>query len=203
MDREIIQRGAEAVIYKDGSDVVKDRVAKGYRLPELDARIRKQRTRGEAKLLDYAARSGINVPRVNAIEDNVLRIELIDGRKVKDVLNEVGEGEREGICRLIGEAIAKMHAAGIAHGDFTTSNMIIKGGKLYVIDFGFGKMSARVEDEAVDLYLLYEALKAAHFKYLNRSWQYILQSYKEKYAGADAVLQRFGVIEKRRRYKGY
>jgi len=261
--REIVQRGAEAILYREDSTLVKDRVAKGYRLPELDARIRKLRTRGEARLLDTAARAGIDVPRVVGAEENVLRMEFIDGRRVKDCLNGMGQKERDRTCMLIGEALARLHNAGICHGDFTTSNMILKdvgslgecasaegkgsqnatekdaytscGGtsstkaKLYVIDFGLGKLSAKVEDQAVDLYLLYEALKAAHFEYLSRSWQYILKSYSAKFKaaeaglmrrkshglpeseglgstggskGADAVMQRFRLIEKRRRYKG-
>jgi tRNA A-37 threonylcarbamoyl transferase component Bud32 len=239
MERKIIQRGAEAILYRDGSEVVKDRVVKGYRLPELDGRIRRLRTRGEARLLDYAARSGLDVPRVASVEGNVLRMEFISGSRVKDVLNGMPENEQKEVCSLIGEALAKMHSAGMAHGDFTTSNMILTGGgfgekstttasgrklvtnnfdvgsalpskapqkeetlKLFVIDFGLAKMSKKAEDHATDIYLLYEALKAAHFKYLNRLWQYILQSYSGNYVGAGAVLQRFGVIEKRRRYKG-
>jgi Kae1-associated kinase Bud32 len=216
MERKIIQRGAEAILYREGGELVKDRVAKGYRLPELDSRIRRLRTRGEARMLDYAARSGLDVPRISDVGETSLRMDFIEGERVKDALNGMAESERDRTCGLIGAALAKMHTAGIAHGDFTTSNMILKneplgsvdgcGGKkdirLYVIDFGLAKMSKKAEDHAVDLYLLYEALKAAHFKYLNRSWQYILQSYSGNYANAGAVLQRFGAIEKRRRYKG-
>jgi Kae1-associated kinase Bud32 len=213
---KLIQQGAEAKLYRDGGELVKDRVRKGYRLPELDARIRKLRTRGEARLLDTAARAGLNVPRVLRAEDSILRMEFIDGRRVKDALNVVSEAERREICELMGGTAGKMHSIGIVHGDMTTSNMIIterplgsmegcgrkKDIKLYLIDFGLGKMSRKVEDQAVDLYLLYEALKAAHFEYLNRSWQYILKSYDANYKDAKAAIQRFKVIEKRRRYKG-
>jgi len=206
---QLIAQGAEAKLYRDGSELVKDRVQKGYRLPGLDARIRKLRTRGEAKLLDFAARSGLNVPRVMSIEENILRMEFIDGKKVKDILNGVTEAERKKICELIGSTAARMHEAGIAHGDLTTSNMILKemdgkqkAWKLYMVDFGLGKMSAKSEDQATDLYLLYEALKAAHFEYLSRSWQYILKSYGANYKGSKTVTERFKVIEKRRRYKG-
>jgi len=243
----LIARGAEAVLYREDGTLVKDRVAKGYRLPELDAKIRRLRTRGEARLLDTAARAGMDVPRVLETSESTLKMDFIDGRRVKDVLNEMGEKERDSVCLLIGEALAKLHSAGICHGDFTTSNMILKDvgsfgergtarekgsrditengihssvgsasstkARLYVIDFGLGKLSGKVEDQAVDLYLLYEALKAAHFEYLSRSWQYILKSYSANYKGldrgggsarsdAEAVIQRFKVIEKRRRYKG-
>ncbi len=202
MGREIIQQGAEAVLFRDGEELAKDRVKKGYRLPELDAKIRRLRTRGESRLLDMASRAGIDVPRVAGVSGNVLKMEFIDGRRVKDALNRMDEKERDITCLLIGESLAKMHGAGICHGDFTTSNMLLKGDKLYVIDFGLGRFSKKAEDQAVDLYLLYEALKAAHFEYLSRSWQYILKSYSDNYRGAKDVMQKFKVIEKRRRYKG-
>jgi TP53 regulating kinase-like protein len=202
MVKEIIQQGAEAILYREGCEVVKDRVAKGYRLPEIDARIRKIRTRAESKLLDAAARAGLNVPRVLETGSTVLRMEFIDGSKVKDILNELPENERDSVCGLIGNAAARMHGAGIAHGDLTTSNMVYKDGKVYLIDFGLGKFSSKPEDQATDMYLLYEALKAAHFKYLSRSWQYILKSYADNNSGAGAAIERFKKIEKRRRYKG-
>lgn len=212
----VIARGAEAVLYREDAMLVKDRIAKGYRLPEIDSRIRRLRTRGEARLLDAAARAGIDVPRVLETSENVLKMEFINGSRVKDVLNGLGEDERKLVCKLIGSAAAKMHGVGIVHGDLTTSNMILKRkplgssnecgkkihGRLYLIDFGLGKFSGKVEDQAVDLYLLYEALKAAHFKYLSCSWQYILKSYSDNYKGAGAVVERLKKIETRRRYKG-
>jgi Kae1-associated kinase Bud32 len=219
-----IARGAEAVLYldkKEGKTVlVKDRVKKGYRLPELDGRIRRQRTRHEDSLLDRARRAGVAAPRVFETSRNELVMEFIEGPKVKDVFNELGGNDREAVCSLIGEALGKLHSAHIVHGDFTTSNMILKnkstheGGRrlkwgeksrpamnLYVIDLGLGKYSQKVEDHAVDLYLLYEALKAAHFKYLNEAWQKILKSYRQHYTQAPDVLKRLEKIEKRRRYK--
>ena len=197
-----IARGAEAVLYREGSELIKDRIEKHYRLPEIDSRIRRLRTRQEARLLDAAARAGMDVPRVLEASENALRMEFIDGSRVKDVFNGLHEDERATVCGLIGSAAGRMHSAGIVHGDLTTSNMIIKGAKLYLIDFGLGKFSGKAEDRAVDLYLLREALKAAHFKYLSCSWQYILKSYGENCKGAAAVIERLNVIENRRRYKG-
>ena len=206
MGRQIVQRGAEAVLYLDNKDnetvLVKDRTKKGYRLPELDGRIRRQRTRHEDRLLERARRAGIDAPRVFDVSENKLIMEFIGGEKVKDVLDGMGKGRREETCGLIGEALGKLHASGIMHGDFTTSNMILKKTKLFIIDFGLGKFSTKIEDQAVDLYLLQEALKAAHFKYLNEAWQKILKSYRQHYAQAPEVLLRLEKIGKRRRYKG-
>jgi len=201
-----IARGAEAVLYlgeRDGSRVlVKDRIKKGYRLDELDTRIRRLRTRHEDSLLDRARRAGVQVPCVMDSSEDKIVMEFIDGISVKDAFNGMGDGERDDVCRLVGEALGRLHGNGIVHGDFTTSNMMLMAGRLYVIDFGLGKVSGRVEDQAVDLYLLYEALKAAHFKYLNEAWQRILKSYRQQYSHAPDVLRRLEKIERRRRYRG-
>ena len=42
---KILQQGAEAIIYLKDSKVIKDRIKKSYRIPELDDKIRKQRTK--------------------------------------------------------------------------------------------------------------------------------------------------------------
>jgi len=204
-----IARGAEAVLYLDEKEtengvqkvLVKDRVSKGYRLPELDKRIRRQRTRHEDGLLERANRAGVPVPRVFDVSGNVLVMEFIGGDRVKDVLNGLGDKERHEAEMLMGESLGRLHSSNIVHGDYTTSNMILKDGKLFVIDLGLGKYSGKVEDQAVDLYLLHEALKAAHFKYLNEAWQKILKSYGQHYTQAKAVLDRLEKIGKRRRYK--
>jgi Kae1-associated kinase Bud32 len=205
MQSKTIAQGAEAILTLEeleGRNVlVKDRVKKGYRLPVLDTKIRKLRTRCEGKLLDRARAAGIATPRVLRREESRLVMEYIDGERVKDVLNGKTEAGRKKIYELIGEATARMHAAGLVHGDLTTSNMILKDSRLYIIDFGLGKMSNKTEDQAVDLYLLYEALKSTHFKYLNESWQYVLKVYRHNYTSSAQVLKRLEKIEKRRRYK--
>ena len=57
----IIQQGAEADIIKERYGIIKDRIKKGYRIPELDIKIRTRRTRSEAKLLEKASKV-INTP---------------------------------------------------------------------------------------------------------------------------------------------
>ena len=203
---KVLQRGAEAIIYlskKDGETVVvKERVKKGYRIPELDMRIRHFRTRNEENLMLRAARAGVSVPKILDRDEFRIIMEYIDGRKLKDVFNTMPMEERIKIYELLGDSIARMHQFDIIHGDLTTSNFILKGDKLYVIDFGLGRFSKRIEDQATDIYLLYEAIKAAHFIYLNEAWQNILNVYKQKYSNSKEVLERVEKISKRRRYKG-
>jgi Kae1-associated kinase Bud32 len=200
---KVIARGAEAVMRRDGDRLVKDRVRKGYRIPQLDSRIRSQRTKREESLLARARRAGVNAPAVFSGGGNELVMEWIDGERVKDVLNGMKPKERGKVFEQIGEAMGKLHSAGIVHGDVTTSNMIMRDGKLFVIDFGLGKTSRRVEDFAVDLFVLMEALKAAHFKIIDSAWKGIVKAYKYNNTNADQVLGRFREIDKRRRYRSH
>jgi TP53 regulating kinase-like protein len=203
---QIIQRGAEAVLYleeRDGEKVlVKDRLPKGYRIPQLDDKIRMQRTRHEESLILKARRAGVAAPNIVDAGKSRIVMEWIEGKKLKDSLNGMPRSRRAGIYRLMGESIGRLHSAGIIHGDLTTSNMIFKGGALYIIDFGLGKISGKIEDQAVDLYLLYEALKSTHLKLQREAWQSILKAYKQNYAKSNEVLSRLLKIENRRRYKG-
>ncbi|MCX6814081.1 MAG: KEOPS complex kinase/ATPase Bud32 [Candidatus Aenigmarchaeota archaeon] len=203
---KIIQRGAEAVLYleeRDGDKVlVKDRLPKGYRIPQLDEKIRTQRTKREESLILKARRAGVNAPNIVEARESKIIMEWIEGKKIKDTLNSMPRSQRMEIYKLIGESIGKLHSNGIIHGDLTTSNMIFKDGRLYIIDFGLGKISGKIEDQAVDLYLLYEALKSTHLKRLNEAWEGILKAYKQNYSKSKEVLNRVLKIEKRRRYKG-
>ncbi len=200
---KIVARGAEAVLRKDGNKLVKDRVRKGYRIQKLDDRIRFLRTKREETLLARARRAGVNAPAVFSGGKTSLVMEWVDGERVKDVLNSMGRKEQDEVFRQVGEALGRLHSAGIVHGDVTTSNMILSDGKLFVIDFGLGKTSKRIEDFAVDLYVLMEALKAAHFKIIDSAWKGIIKAYKYNNANADQVLGRFREIDKRRRYRSH
>jgi len=202
---KIVQRGAEAVLLlkkHEGQKVlVKDRIRKGYRIPELDKRVRSQRTKREAKLLGMARRVGVNTPRILDLKESSIVMEWVKGKRVKDCLNEMPKKERLGAYRLMGETIGRLHEGGVIHGDLTTSNMIIKDRELFLIDFGLGKNSKKIEDQAVDLYVLYEAVRSTHFVWLEEAWTNVLKAYKQKYSNAQQVLERVKKIEVRRRYK--
>ncbi|NIP40007.1 MAG: Kae1-associated serine/threonine protein kinase [Candidatus Aenigmarchaeota archaeon] len=200
--RKIIQRGAEAILYLEKGRLVKERISKGYRISDLDRKIRKQRTRSETKLMERSRGRGLPVPAVGTDGDFRMVMDYIEGRKLKDVLNRMGKRERDMICEKIGEIIAKLHSSGIIHGDLTTSNMILKGNEIFLIDFGLGKFSEKTEDQAVDLFLLYEALKSTHFRSLSECWKKILKAYGKNHADSKEVLKRIEKIKKRRRYKG-
>jgi len=227
MKDKIIQQGAEAVIILKRKKILKRRIAKGYRLEELDVGIRRRRTRSEARLLEKADKV-INVPNVLKVNDSDKEIEMefIDGVKLSEGLDGLKNWKE--VCFLIGVNIGKLHDAGIIHGDLTTSNMIwvsdvgasglvptppltaeqrgeVSGevqDKVYFIDFGLGYGNGRVEDKAVDLHLIKQALEAKHFGRWEEYWDEIQRGYLEESKGAREVLKRLEKVEKRGRYKG-
>ena len=232
MNPKIIQQGAEAVLIREDNFILKRRAKKGYRINELDDKLRKQRTRKEAKLLERA-RKFINVPAVKKSDDNKMEIEMefISGLKLSENLDNLKNWKE--VCLEIGKNIAKLHDADIIHGDLTTSNMILvekkldssshigKGEKLldksrtvllgsttegdngavvYFIDFGLGFHSSRIEDKAVDLHLIKQALEAKHFQKWEKYFEAVLKGY-ELSENLDKVMKQFKKVEKRGRYK--
>ena len=194
----IIAQGAEALIKKSGSNIIKDRIKKSYRLPILDERLRKQRTKKESKLLEKAISVGIKVPRVISQIRYSLVLENIYGKKLASSLDNLKN--KDPIAAQIGSTIARLHDLNIIHGDLTTSNMILSKNDVYFIDFGLGSESARIEDKATDLHVLKEALEARHFKHASKLWASVLRGYQIS-KNARQVLKQLEKVEKRGRYK--
>ena|SRR3989304_5439339 len=195
---KIIGMGAEAVlIHKDGK-LIKIRKRKSYRLQVLDEKLRKQRTKKEAKLLEKAAKL-IPVPKIfKTDEKEEINMEFLEGKKLSENLDNLKNAEE--ICIEIGRNIAKLHDADIIHGDLTTSNMILKDNKVYFIDFGLGFESKKIEDKAVDLHLIKHALEAKHFAHYEKFFKAILEGYKLS-QHHEAAIHRLKAVEKRGRYK--
>jgi Kae1-associated kinase Bud32 len=191
-----IAQGAEAILYRDDNTLIKNRVKKSYRIAEIDNKLRSRRTRSEANLI-RKAKTIIAAPQILEEGKFEIKMEFIDGNKVKDILNENNCDE---ICEKIGKNIAALHSYDMIHGDITTSNMILKNNDIYFIDFGLGFISKRFEDKAIDLFLLHEALESTHFEILEKAWKIILKAYTQSYGDADKVIKTLGKIEKRRRY---
>jgi TP53 regulating kinase-like protein len=190
-----IAQGAEAILYKDADKIIKERISKSYRIKEIDTKLRKERTKMEARILEKLARIRVNVPRVLKVDEakTTLEIEEIKGEKVRDYLLK---SKDTNIFKQIAKQVELMHAAGIVHGDLTTSNMILSKNKIFLIDFGLSDHSDRVEDKAVDLHLLKECLKSKHFEIWESCWRTFEQNYKLK-----EVVNRLKVVERRGRYK--
>jgi TP53 regulating kinase and related kinases len=200
MTTKIIAQGAEAKILLSNNFIIKDRIKKSYRIPELDNKIRKQRTKAETKLLLKASEI-INAPKpfFNPLFYQI-KMPFIDGKKLSEHLNSFNLKKQKEICLQIGKDISKLHDTEIIHGDLTTSNMILVKDKIFFIDFGLGFISQKLEDKAVDLHLLKQALEAKHFK----NWEVLLKEIEKGYKSskdATKVLEKLKAVERRGRYK--
>ena len=211
----LIKKGAEANLYLEpfarvlhpageGKVVVKDRIPKRYRVPELDKQLRESRTALEAKLLSDSKRAGVPTPIVYEVDMVGMRIvmEFVDGKQVKVVLDKLSPAERKKLCRTIGRQVARLHRAGMMHGDLTTSNMIIRpDGRVYFVDFGLGEYNPSVEARGVDLHLLKRALQSIHFRIAEQAYSAALSGYRQEFGDkADEVIGRAKDIESRGRY---
>ncbi|MCS7131599.1 MAG: KEOPS complex kinase/ATPase Bud32, partial [Hadesarchaea archaeon] len=201
----LIKKGAEANLYLEdfskvlhpagsGGVIVKHRISKRYRVAQLDLRLRESRTILEARLLADAKVAGVPTPAVYEVDRTGMRLvlEFIDGKQVKLVLDELKPVERRKLCRLRGMQIARLHRAGIVHGDLTTSNMILtKDGKVYFVDFGLGGYDRSLEARGVDLHLLKRALQSTHFRIADEAYSAIIAGYRDELGkSADDVIKR-------------
>lgn len=205
----LVKRGAEASIYLGvwyGRKVIfKKRLPKKYRLQELDRAIQIQRTKHEPQMIHKAKEAGVPTPIVFMVdlEEATIIMEYIEGKRIKDILNDLPSKERVKICRHIGRLIGKLHKSGIVHGDLTTSNMILTPeGKIVLVDFGLSEQSTDLEYRGVDLHLVKRALASTHYNYVDECFNAIVEGYEEE-MGPDLtkdVLDRVSEIEKRGRY---
>jgi N6-L-threonylcarbamoyladenine synthase/protein kinase Bud32 len=179
-----VVRGAEATVEIDraAGRVLKRRLPKGYRHPDLDDRLRRERTVAEARLLSEARRHGVPTPLVLDVDlaEGVLTVQYVGDADLATALSPAR-------CRAVGAHLATLHAAGIVHGDPTPRNVrvapelasvaprAIDGetaggvdrdeaasapdpdadpGRVFFIDFGLGSHTGHVEDHAMDLHVL-------------------------------------------------
>ncbi len=199
-----IARGAEALVssakFLDMDAIIKSRLPKSYRDAELDSSLRNARSRKEARLLREARLAGVRTPYVYDVDthDASITMEFIVGPKIRDVLaNDMPDARV--VCENIGRALAKLHSKGISHGDLTTSNMILEGEEVCLIDFSLGNMPASEEDLGVDIHLLRRAFMSAHSE-VAELFDSLISSYLSHNPGGKAVLAKADEIQKRGRY---
>jgi Kae1-associated kinase Bud32 len=196
-----IAQGAEAIITKDNETIIKERFSKAYRLPHLDLSLRQFRTRREAKVLGKLNELNFPAPKVQTFSDKRMSIvmDFVPGEKLKDILLQ--SSEFADFAKQIGQNVAVLHQENIIHGDLTTSNMIVhkETSKLHFIDFGLSSFSDRLEDKAVDLFLLDRALEATHFEQYPEIFARVIEGYD--YPGCKEVLDRLEIVKKRGRNK--
>ncbi|MBT3406810.1 Kae1-associated serine/threonine protein kinase [Candidatus Woesearchaeota archaeon] len=194
-----IAQGAEAKVYENGDVIVKERFVKTYRHSVIDSNLRKSRTKREAKVLDRLKEKGFPVPKTLRVEgkDGILHMEKISGEKLRDVFDV----EYSKYASEVGKLVARLHNEGIIHGDLTTSNMMVSEGEVFLIDFGLSFFSDKVEDKAVDLHLLRQAIESKHHTVYETAFAEVLKSYEENCENSKEVLKRFEIVESRGRNK--
>ncbi|WP_324735812.1 Kae1-associated kinase Bud32 [Thermococcus sp. SY098] len=212
---ELIKQGAEAKIYlakfeelyfpfNNEKVIIKHRISKRYRIKEIDQKLRKERTVREARILHRAKEFGVSVPHIYEVDlkDMKIVMEFIEGERLKEYLEKIPIEERLKLCREIGRQIGKLHEAGIVHGDLTTSNMILRDGKIYLIDFGLAEFDNTLEAQGVDLHLLKRAMESTHYKWFEEGFEVVLEGYGEVRGEEKAQMlkEKIGEIESRGRY---
>jgi TP53 regulating kinase-like protein len=205
----LIKKGAEASLFLETwhnrKVVMKRRLPKKYRIPELDMMIRSQRTVHEPNIIHKAKEAGVPTPTilmVDVAEANIV-MEFVEGKQVKEVLDAVSSEERLRLSRLMGKMIGRLHKHGIIHGDLTTSNMILTPhGKVVFVDFGLSERSVELEPKGVDLHLMKRALHSTHYKHAKQCFKAVMEGYTESVGQEEAkkVTAKIREIEKRGRY---
>ena len=203
---KIIKKGAEANLYQikwfGRPAIAKVRCRKKYRLAKLDRKIRQQRTVKESTVIHKARLSRVSVPiiyHVNPDKGEII-MEMIDGINLNDYLNN--NNYNSNLFKDIGEMIGRLHSNGIIHGDLTTSNIIIRNNKIYLIDFGLSMFSDRTEDQGVDIKLIKALLQSLHNPIAKKAFKSILQGYRNSIGNneIEEVLKVVKEIERRGRY---
>ena len=205
----LIKKGAEANLYLEEWHnrrvIMKRRLPKKYRIPELDEKIRSQRTMYEPQIIHKAKEAGVPTPTifmVDVAEANII-MEFVDGKQVKEVLNDFSPEERLRLSRHIGGLIGRLHKHGIIHGDLTTSNMILTPyGKVVFVDFGLSERSTELETRGVDLHLMKRAFQSTHYRHARECFEAVMEGYSEVVGEEEAknVLEKIREIERRGRY---
>jgi Kae1-associated kinase Bud32 len=187
-----IAEGAEAKIYQTrifGRELLlKRREAKRYRIKALDQRLRRERTRTEARIMLRLSRSGLNIPRLIAVGRFSILMEKLPGRLLKDA-----RSDRETLGAL-GAMLGKIHDQNIAHGDFTPANVMLSGKSICLIDFGLSEVTNSQEEKALDLLLMKRSIPKIQYQIFEKS-------YAKSYNNSKVIINRLKEIERRGRYQ--
>ncbi|MEM1873415.1 MAG: Kae1-associated kinase Bud32 [Acidilobaceae archaeon] len=210
----LLKRGAESEIrvgdFAGIKAVFKIRFRKNYMDPLLANELISKRTRKEAKVIAYARSKGVPAPSLLAVFPSVgvIVLEYIEGVKLKDLI-DVSLEESSLHMFEAGRILGRLHSIGVAHGDPTTSNLIVskRDNSLKIIDFGLSEFTKDVEDLAVDIHLFRRALESTHALYAKKLIAAFEDGYRDAFgveaekmlARADDIRRRGRYVEERRR----
>jgi len=207
MRGELLYRGAEADVVRGkwrGIDAVyKVRTPLRYRHPLLDLSVRRQRTLREADMTHSAKKAGVYAPHIYDVDLQKFTIvmEYVRGWRLKELASSDISRALD-LFEQLGRDAARLHSAGIMHGDLTTANVIGRDGKLVFLDFGLSLHSWRIEDHAVDLRLAKETITGAHASSAATALERLLGGYVGEAGESQGrrVLKQLQGIERRGRY---
>ncbi|EMA66605.1 bifunctional UGMP family protein/serine/threonine protein kinase [Halorubrum aidingense JCM 13560] len=209
-DGEAETRGAEATVEvvtdsEGARRVIKRRVPKTYRHPELDRTLRRDRTVAEARLTSEARRAGVSTPLVYDVDvpNATLTLQHVGARDLAADLDERW-------MSAVGRHLARLHGAGMVHGDPTTRNVRVGtsgsdgsrsadgAAPATLIDFGLAFHSGHVEDHAMDLHVFEGSVRATA-----TDPEPLIEAFESGYSavGEEVVLDRLGDVEGRGRYR--
>jgi Kae1-associated kinase Bud32 len=205
----ISAEGAEAKVnddtFMDLPVVRKTRIPKSYRPEEMDKRVRMERLKTEVRNLKEARNLGVRTPMVLDVDlsgNGEFVMEKVGGRTLTDMILDpaspvslIGDA-----LEKLGEALGKLHAGNLAHGDMTASNVIWTGDDVALIDPSMGTRAPELEDLGIDLHLVEEDLNTLSPR-SSEFYERFLEGYRQGYpAGAKKVIGRAQEIKKRVRY---
>ncbi|MFC4358329.1 bifunctional N(6)-L-threonylcarbamoyladenine synthase/serine/threonine protein kinase [Halobium salinum] len=194
-------RGAEADVTL-GDDATKARVPKTYRHSALDERLRTERTVAEARLLNEARKAGVPTPLVRDVDVPAATLTM---QRVGDA--DLATTLTPDRARDVGRFLARLHDAGVVHGDPTTRNVRVVDAATtegrdhpdtFLIDFGLGFHTGHVEDHAMDLHVFAGSVEGTA-----ADPERIIEAFEAGYAeeGDEAVLERLAEVRGRGRYR--
>ncbi|KAI5147801.1 uncharacterized protein NESG_00995 [Nematocida ausubeli] len=190
---ESLSIGAEATVYRSSEYIIKIRHPKEYRIHEIDSSVRKSRTKLEKMLLkriehlsiapkifDMAVLKDVPAESICLDMQYAICMEYIKGNTLRDVLAlHSKDRDIESILADVYRCIGQLHGQQIVHGDLTPNNIIISNGSIKIIDFGLGKISNKIEDKAVDLYVFERTLASLADVSLEGSYANVFAAYAE------------------------
>lgn len=210
LPNNLLAKGAESDIVKKsyfGKDaILKKRVSKSYRIKEIDDKIRRMRTKSEAKLISDIKSCGVKSPVLYDVnlDDKSILMEEVHGNLLKNVMDDLSADERFNLAKVIGHNIGLMHNNDIIHGDITSSNMIIDdNGDFVFIDFGLGGYSDLIEDKATDLLVLKKSFQSIDYDIASETFEWIIDGYINTYSddlSKNEIKNKIKNIESRGRY---
>jgi TP53 regulating kinase-like protein len=200
---ELIAQGAESRVYActflSRPTIIKQRFAKAYRHPVLDARLTQRRLQAECRILQRCARAQLPVPTVYYLDESkyAFFMQKIEGLTLKQTI--VRDHDTAHVFASLGSILAQLHDLDVVHGDLTTSNILVGADdQVTLIDFGLAYSSTLTEDKAVDLYVLERAFLATH-PTATAKFELVMAAYRSKSKRAGAVLSKLENVRLRGR----